>query len=565
MSDVSPKPSVTRSDEPVLEAISLGGLGEFGMNMLLVVWGDTGILIDAGSMFPGPELLGVDLVVPDVSYVTERVGRLRAVVLTHGHEDHIGALPYVWPLLDGPVYGTPLTLALVTPKLAEHGLDPSGRLEEVTAGDTVAVGDLNVEFIRVTHSMPDCVAVAIHTPAGVIIHTGDFKFDRDPLDDLPSDTHRLAQLGRLGVLALFGDSTNINRPGASGSEQDVVPGLEEVFGHSNGRIFVTTFASSLYRIQLVANIAEKFGRKLAFAGRGIVENTRIGERLGHLRFPAGLRIQEREVSRRPPRDVVCVTTGSQGESRAALSRIAAGEHRHLALEPGDVVVFSARAIPGNGKAIGRVMDQIARQGAECLDGDRRPVHVSGHASADELKLMLSLVRPRYFVPIHGEYRFLAEHARVAAEVTDERTVVLLVENGELIRLSPGPGRIVGSVKTGRTLMDGTRSGEVLETVLRQRKHLARDGLVVPVITVNRERTSVVGTPEVITRGVVLDEQAGVLLERLPGLLKEILAEEHYDELPEQGQVAEHVRNELQRVFRKQLGRRPVVLPVIMEG
>ena len=555
----------TSSGDSVLEAIPLGGLGEFGMNMLLVVWEDTGILIDAGSMFPGPELLGVDLVVPDVSCITERVGRLRAIVLTHGHQDHIGALPYVWPLLDGPVYGTPLTLALVLPKLVEHGLDPSERLQEVMAGDTVTVGDLKIEFIRVTHSMPDCVAVAIHTPAGVIVHTGDFKFDETPLDGLPSDTARLAELGRLGVLALFGDSTNIHRPGVTGSEQDVAPGLEEVFNHSTGRILVTTFASSIYRIQLVAEMAERFGRKLAFAGRGIVENTKIGERLGHLRFPAGLRIQDREASRYSRRDVVCVATGSQGEPTAALSRIATGEHRHLALESGDAVVFSARAIPGNEKAIGRVMDHIARRGAECVHGDRRFIHVSGHASKDELKLMLSLIRPRYFVPIHGEYRFLAEHARVATESTDDRTEVLLLENGQVVRFSPGTGGIVDSVKTGRTLLDRTRAGEVVETVLRERQHLGREGVVVPVVTVSRQGAGVVGTPEVITRGMVLDEQVDMLLETLPELVREIVAEEHHDESPKQGQVAEQVRGELQRVFRRRLGRRPVVLPVIMES
>ena len=565
LANMNTRQGATGTGESVLEAIALGGLGEFGLNMLLVVWNDTGILIDAGSMFPGPELLGVDLVVPDVSCIAERVGRLQAIVLTHGHEDHIGALPYVWPLLDGPVYGTPLTLALVAPKLEEHGFDPSGRLHVVAPGDTVAIGELNIEFIRVTHSMPDCVAVAIHTPAGVIIHTGDYKFDETPLDDRRTDTHRLAELGRLGVLALFGDSTNIDRPGVSGSERDVASGLEEVLERSNGKILITTFASSLYRIQLVANMADQFGRKLAFAGRGIVENTKLGERLGHLRFPAGLRIRDHEVSRYLPRDVVCLATGSQGEPTAALSRIATGEHRHLALEPGDVVVFSARAIPGNGKAIGRVMDHIARRGAKLVHGDRSPVHVSGHASEDELKLMLSLVRPRYFVPIHGEYRFLADHARVAAELAADEMEVLLVENGQVVRFSPGPGRIVGGVKTGRTLLDGTRSGEVVEAVLRQRQHLAREGVVVPVVTINRQRVGVVGTPEVITRGMVLDEQASMLLEALPELVREIVEKEHHDELPEQGQVAEQVRSELQRVFRKQLGRRPVVLPVVMES
>ena len=549
---------------PVLEAIPIGGLGEFGMNMLLVAWNDTAILVDTGAMFPGPELLGVDLVVPDLTPIAERVGRVRAVVLTHGHEDHIGALPYVWPLIDGPVYGTPLTLGLVAPKLQEHGLDPRERLCELSAGETVEIDDLQIEFIRVTHSMPDCVAVAIHTPAGVIVHTGDFKFDHTPLDDRPPDLQRLAELGRTGVLALFGDSTNIERPGVTGSERDVVPGLEEVFTGTSGKIVIAVFASSLYRIQIVAELAAQFGRKLAFAGRSVVQTTEIAARSGHLRLPAGLQIREHEVADYAARDVVCVATGSQGEPLAALSRIARGEHRYLALEAGDIVVFSTRAIPGNRRAIGRVMDQISRGGVEVVHEERKPVHVSGHGSADELKLMLSLIRPRYFVPIHGEYRFLAEHARMAAKVNGGRTTVLLAEDGDLIRLAPEPGRIEGQVAVGRTLMDGTRSGEVADDVLRERHHMAADGLIVPVITVNRRLGRVEGVPDVMTRGLVLDPRTNTLIETMPALVSEVVGQASTDERSDHGRLADRVRLELQRVFRKQAGRRPLVLPVIRE-
>lgn len=548
---------------PVLDVIPLGGLGEFGMNMLVVVWEETAILIDAGAMFPGPELPGVDLVIPHLAGLAERVGRLTAVVLTHGHEDHIGALPYVWPLLDGPVYGTPLTLALVGPKLEEHGLDPTDRLREIAPGDTVTAGAMALEFIRVTHSIPDCVAVAIHTPAGVIVHTGDYKFDQTPLDGEPLDVQRFAELGQSGVLALFGDSTNIERPGYTGSERDVVPGLDEVFSHATGKIVVAAFSSSLHRIQIVADLAAQHGRKLVFAGRGVVQNTQIAERLGHLRLPAGLRIRESEIGDYAARDVVCVTTGSQGEPRAALSRIAVDDHRHIVLEPDDVVVFSARVIPGNRRAIGRVMDQVARRGAQLVDGERHPVHVSGHGSSEELKLMLSLVKPRHFIPVHGEYRYLAEHARVAARVTGGRTTVLLAEDGDVIRLAPGPGRIEGRIATGRALMDGTRSAEVGDEVLRQRRHLAADGVVVPVIAVNRDGL-VEGTPDVVTRGVVIDARTGTLLETLPAVAAEVIRAAGPEARVDSAALTEHVRLELQRVFRKQAGRRPLVLPVIME-
>ena len=561
---MSSTPNTGSAAEPTLDVIPLGGLGEFGMNMLLVVSDGTAILIDAGAMFPGPELLGVDLVIPDLSYLQERVGRLAAVVLTHGHEDHIGALPYVWPLLDGPVYGTPLTLALVAPKLEEHGLEPADRLREVAPGDRVTVADVTLEFIRVTHSMPDCVAVALHTPAGVIVHTGDFKFDQTPLDGQPLDVHRFSELGRAGVLALFGDSTNVERPGFTGAELDVVDGLEQVFSSATGKIVIAVFASSLHRIQIVANLAAQFGRKLAFSGRSVVQNTEIARRLGHLRLPAGLQIRDTEVKDHPARDVVCVTTGSQGEPRAALSRIASDDHRHVTLERDDVVVFSARAIPGNLRAIGRVMNHVAHRGAQVIHEERKAVHVSGHGSVEELKLMLSMVRPRYFVPIHGEYRFLAEHARVAARCTSGRTTVLLAEDGDVIRLAPGEGRIEGRVSTGRTLIDATRAGEVGDDVLRQRWHLATDGVVVPVIAVSRRAGGVEGRPDVITRGVVVDERTELLLAQLPRLLAEVVDGASLDERSNQGLLAERVRVELQRLFRKRVGRRPLVLPVIME-
>ncbi len=557
-----PEPSAAA--EPKLEVVPYGGLGEFGMNMLLVTWRDTAILVDAGAMFPGPELPGVDLVIPDLGHLEERVGRLSAVVLTHGHEDHIGALPYVWPLLDGPVYGTPLTLALAGHKLAEHGFDPDERCRPLRPGDTTEIGDVALEFIRVTHSMPDCVAVALHTPAGVVVHSGDFKIDQTPIDGQALDVHRFAELGRQGVLAFFGDSTNIERPGFTGSEIDVLPGLEEVFAGAKGRIVVAAFASSLHRIRILADLAAQFDRKLAFVGRGIVQNTQIATRLGYLHLPAGLQIRDSEIGDHPARRVACVATGSQGEPLAALSRIAIDDHRHVRLEPDDVVVFSARAIPGNQRAIGRVMDHIAHRGAEVLHNDRKAVHVSGHGSAEELKLLLSLVRPRYFVPIHGEYRYLAEHARIAGRVTGGATTVLLAEDGDVIRLAPGAGRIAGRVATGRILIDGARSGVVGDEVLRHRRHLAADGVVVPVIAVNRQEGRIEGAPDVATRGVVLDGRTSDVLDAVPEWLTEVIGRASPEERSDHDLLTERVRIELQRLFRKRAGRRPLVLPVIME-
>ena len=549
---------------PALDVVPYGGLGEFGMNMMLVTWGGTAILIDAGSMFPGPELPGVDLVIPDLGHLEERVGRLSAVVLTHGHEDHIGALPYVWPLLDGLVYGTPLTLALAGQKLAEHGFDPDERCRPLPAGGTAEVGDVTVEFVRVAHSMPDCVAVALHTPAGVVVHSGDYKFDQTPIDGQALDVHRFAELGREGVLAFFGDSTNIERPGFTGSEVDVAAGLEEVFAGAKGRVVVAAFASSLHRIRILADLAARFDRKLAFLGRGLVQNTQIAARLGHLRLPAGLQIRDADVGGYPARRVACVATGSQGEPLAALSRIAIDDHRHVRLEPDDVVVFSARAIPGNQRAIGRVMDHVARRGAEVVHGERKAVHVSGHGSAEELKLLLSLVRPRHFVPIHGEYRYLAEHARVAARVTGGATTVLLAEDGDVIRLAPGPARVAGRTAAGRVLIDGARSGEVGGEVLRHRRHLAADGVVVPVIAVNRQEGRVEGAPDVVTRGVVLDDRTNVVLDTVPAWLTEVIGQASPEERSDHDLLTERVRIELQRLFRKRAGRRPLVLPVIME-
>src|SRR5690349_18146839 len=548
----------------MLEIVPLGGLGEFGMNMLALSWADTTIVVDAGVMFPDSDLLGVDRIIPDLSYLQQK-GRVAALVLTHGHEDHIGGVAHVAPLVDGPIFGTPLTLALVEGKLREHGLDASV-LRTVKPRERVTVGPFTIEFIRVTHSMPDCVALAIRTPVGIVVHTGDFKIDQTPIDGQHFDVHRFAELGAAGVLALFADSTNIDRRGFTGSEREVIEAFEEIFTSVNGRIIVAAFASSIYRMQILVDLAAQFDRKVAFVGRGMIENSQIAQRLGYLKIPAGVQIRDSEVGGYPSQDVLCVTTGSQGEPLSALSRIAIDEHRYVKVGADDVVVLSARAIPGNEKAIGRVVNHLARRGADVITQGIKHVHVSGHGSEEELKLMLSLVRPRYFIPIHGEYRQLSQHARIAKRVfagRDPQPQILLAENGDVIVFDEGGARITGKAPVGRVLIDGTRTGEVGDEVLRDRRHLAEDGLVVPVVAINKQTGTLEGVPDIITRGFVMEDSESLLADGAR-VLSEVVEQASIEERTDQGLIKEKLRVELRRFFRKRSGRRPFVLPVIME-
>jgi ribonuclease J len=547
----------------MLEVVSLGGLGEFGMNMLALTWSDTTIVVDAGVMFPDPELLGVDRIIPDLTYLQQK--RAAALVLTHGHEDHIGGVPHVLPYVDGPIYGTPLTLALVEPKLQEHNI--SGRdLVTVRPQTRVTVGPFEIEFIRVTHSIPDCVALAIHTPAGVVVHTGDFKIDQTPIDDEHFDLHRFAELGTQGVLALFADSTNIDRRGYTGSELDVIEAFEEIFTSATGRIVVAAFASSIYRMQILVDLAAQFDRKVAFAGRGMIENSKIAQRLGYLKIPAGVQIADSEVGTYPAQDVLVLATGSQGEPMAALSRMAIDDHRYVKVQEDDTVVLSARSIPGNEKAIGRVINHLSRRGADVIHEGIKHVHVSGHGSEEELKLMLSLVRPRYFVPVHGEYRQLAQHARIARRVfsgRDPHPETLLIENGDILLIDANEARVAGKAPVGRVLIDGTRIGEVGDEVLRDRRHLAEDGLVVPVVAINKQTGLLEGVPDIITRGFVMENSQELLADGAR-VLSEVVEQSSIEERTDQGLIKEKLRAELRRFFRKRSGRRPFVLPVIME-
>ena len=552
---------------PFLQVVPLGGLGEFGMNSMAVSTDQATLVIDAGVMFAGPELPGVDLLIPDLTYLQRCQPRPSALLLTHGHEDHIGGVPYFWPLIEGNVYASPLTLALLRPKLEEHGIDPGDRLVAVKPRQRVRIGDCEVEFLRVTHSMPDCLALAIHTPAGTIVHTGDFKIDQTPIDGQHFDVHRFAELGSAGVLALFGDSTNVDRKGFTGSELEIKDAFEEVFTTATGKLLVTMFASSVYRMQILVDLADQFQRKVAFVGRGMLQTSDAAQRLGYLTLPAGRMIRDVDVESLPPSHVLCLATGSQGEPFAAMSRIAINDHRYVKVTPNDTVVFSARAIPGNERAIGHVMNHLARRGADVIYEGIKHVHVSGHGSEEELKLVLSLVRPRHFIPIHGEYRQLSQHARIAERVTKGITPavkVLLIENGDMLRFDERGGAVIGKAPTGRVLIDASGSGEVIDEVLRDRRHLAEDGVVVPVVAINGQSGGIEGDPEIVSRGLVQDAASGELLRDAARLVADVIEGASIEERTDQGLIKEKIRVELRRFFRKRSGRRPLVVPVIME-
>ena len=564
---------MNQSDVPevspgTLEIVPLGGLGEFGMNMMAVSWGDTTVLIDAGVMFPDPDQLGVDLIIPDMTYVEERRDKVKALILTHGHEDHIGAVPHVMPLFDGPVYGTAMTLALIERKIEEHGIDAGDRLKTVKPRDTVTIGPLTIEFIRVTHSMPDCVALAIETPVGTIVHTGDFKIDQTPIDGEHFDLHRFAELGARGVLALFADSTNVDRKGFTGPEIEVIDAFEELFTSTLGKLVVATFSSSIYRMQVLVDLAVQFERKVAFVGRSMVQNVEVAQRLGYLRVPSGIQIRDMDVHNYASQDVLCIATGSQGEPQAALPRMSIDDHRYVKLGSDDTVVFSARAIPGNEKAIARTMSHIAKRGADIVTDTMKHVHVSGHGSAEELKLVLSLIRPRYFIPIHGEYRQLSMHGRIAERVmarTEGRLQVLLAEDGDILHFDRHGARIADKAPTGRILIDMTRTGEVGDEVLRDRRHIAGDGVVVAVVAISRHNGVLVGEPELVARGFVVGEgESESLFTDAAGVIAECIEASSVEERTDQGLMTEKLRVELRRFFKKRSGRRPLVLPVLME-
>ena len=549
--------------EPVVRLIPLGGLGEIGLNMMLVESGDDLIAIDCGLMFPDDELPGIDHVIPDFTYARERRTGFRAVVLTHGHEDHIGALPYLLRELPVPVYGTPLTLALVAERLREHGLLETADLRSMRPRDRIQAGVFGIEPIRVTHSIADGIGLAIDTPAGTIVHTGDFKLDPSPLDGEAPDYRRFAELGERGVAVLCSDSTNVDRPGHTRSEVEVGQALGGRFDVATGRIIVATFASHIHRIQQVLTLAARTDRRVALLGMSMQKNVTIAADLGYLQVPPAIVVPLEELASLPARQQVILSTGSQGEPHSALALMAAGEHKYVKVERGDLVIISARVIPGHERTIGRVVNALYRLGAEVLYEDNAFVHVSGHASQDDLKLMMSLTRPRYFVPVHGEYRHLLGHARLAESVGIAPERVFLMEDGMGLELSTSDARVVGGFPAGRVLVDGKSVGDIGAVVLRDRQLLAEDGLIAVSVAFDKSGVVVAG-PDIASRGFVYVKENELLMEELKKAVLAALAERDPDAPFDRELVGATVRSAVRHFVNQRFRRKPVVLPIVLE-
>ncbi len=549
------------NDAP-LRIVPLGGLGEIGMNMMAYECGTDIIVVDAGLMFPDAEMPGVDYVIPDIGYLRERAEFVRGILLTHGHEDHIGALPFVLQELKVPVYGTALTIGFVSGKLKEYKIDAD--LHVVRPRDSVELGCFSVEFIRVAHSVVDGCALAIRTPEGVVIHTGDFKLDQTPVDGELTDLASFARYGDEGVLALFSDSTNVEREGYTISESYVGEALANIFPKCPGRIIVAAFSSNIHRVQQVADVAAATGRKVLLNGRSMVANVRIARELGYLNIPDELLMDLKCLPDIPRNEVCMITTGSQGEPLSSLVRIAMDDHKHIHLEKGDTVILSSRVIPGNERTISELINHLYRRGAEVFHEKVSEVHVSGHASQEELKLMMNIVRPRFFMPIHGEYRHLVLHRRLAVEagIPEERTI--LATNGDVVTFYNDTVCIEETIETGRVFVDGKGVGDVGEIVLKDRRILAEDGMVVAIAGLNLQTGDLIYGPEIITRGVVYEDESQDYLEQARMTARDALLELNAEMRQEPDEVRQALRQTLRRFFKKTVERRPMILPVIME-
>lgn len=539
-------------------------MGAIGKNMMVLEYGDALLIIDTGLMFPDDEMLGIDLVLPDFSYVVENRDRVLGIILTHGHEDHVGALPYLLKEVDVPVYGTRLTLGLINSKLGEHGLQGKATVHEVSPGKDLELGPFRVEFLEVAHSIPDGVGLGIHTPIGTVVHTGDFKLDQTPIDNRPTAMQRFAQLGSDGVLLLLSDSTNADRLGFTKPESSVGQRLDSIFALARGRIIVASFASHIHRIQQVIDTAARHGRSLAIIGRSMVKNVNIACNLGYLSVPDGLLVRPNDISLLPPDRVAVLSTGSQGEPLSALARMASCNHPSVEIMKGDTVIISARPVPGNETSVNRTIDRLFAAGARVIYEASAGVHVSGHAASEELKVMLNLVQPKYFVPVHGEHRHLYFHADLARATGIPDENIFLLENGDVLELDSGQAEVTGRVQAGMVLVDGFAMGDLQDLVLRDRQHLASEGLVMVVVARSAQDGKVVGEPEVVFRGIALAGDLEELTEASKRVVVESLSSAEMEQVADLGLIKNHVHDVLQKYLRKKAGRRPMILPVIVE-
>lgn len=547
-----------------LTIIPLGGLGEIGKNIMVLKYNKDIIVIDGGLMFPEDEMLGIDLVIPDISYLMENRENIRGFILTHGHEDHIGSMPYILREISAPVYGTKLTLGLLEAKLKDSNFDQKVKTRCVRPGDSIQLGAFQIQFIRVTHSIPDSVALGIKTPVGTVVHTGDFKLDQTPVDNEKIDYHRFAALGKEGVLVLLSDSTNAERPGYTLSERVVGETFNETFRKAKERIIIASFASNIHRIQQAITMASRYKKKVAIAGRSMVNVVNIARELGYLDIPPNTLIDLDEIQFLPKREVVILTTGSQGEPMSALTRMASCDHKQVEIMPGDTVIISASPIPGNEKMVHRTIDNLLRQGAEVIYESFSGVHVSGHASQEELKLMLNLVRPKFFIPIHGEYRHLIKHAQLAREVGIPSANIFVVENGQVLEFTHDRGTITGRVTAGNVLVDGLGVGDVGNIVLRDRKQLSQDGIFIVFVTIDKDDGTVVAGPDIVSRGFVYVRESEELLEEAKERVREILKQCELHQTTEWAAIKSYVREAVGKFLYEKTRRRPMILPIIIE-
>jgi len=547
-----------------IRIIPLGGLGEIGKNITAIEYKEEIIVIDCGISFPEVDMYGVDLVIPDITYLLENKEKVKGIFLTHGHEDHIGALPYVLKQINIPVYGTRLTLGLVENKLQEHGIMADCTLKVVKPSDIIKLEKLSVEFIRVSHSIADSCAIAIHTPIGRIIHTGDFKIDYTPIDGEVMDLERFAKLGSQGVLLLMADSTNVERPGFTISEKVIGESLNKIFYKAEGRVIVASFASNIHRMQQIANASVLYGRKIAFSGRSMEKISQVAMELGYLHIPPESIITVAEIHNYPDEKVTIITTGSQGEPMSALTRMASATHRSIEIQKGDLIIISASPIPGNQKLIYKVINELFKKGANVIYDTTEEIHVSGHACQEELKLVHTLVRPKYFMPVHGEYRHLRQHGLLAEKIGMDSSNIFIAETGQVLEVSPSEGRIAGRVQTGAIMVDGLGVGDVGNIVLRDRKHLAEEGILTVVVTIERETYSIVAGPDIITRGFVYMKESNELITEAREIVRIELEKCLDNKIKEWAVIKTSIRNALGQFLYVKTKRRPIIIPIIME-